>query len=161
MNVTTICEFFNLMSCVKAYCLILFNVILLYCHFFASTRKSCARTKKLRGSYLTNWVKAKSPFTCSKVGVIFKVKASNSEMEIRFLSQQCVFFKFKIFLAVTNLLIGPILKLQIRFIFKSNEHCEQPSINNNKIDQLYKNTLLPNFEKYKSAQYAPCLSSGR
>ena len=69
--------------------------------------------------------------------------------------------KFKILLAVTNLLIGPILKLQIIFIFKSIQHCEQPSINNNKIDQLYKNTLLPNFEKYKSAQYAPCLSSGR
>ena len=134
------------MSCVKAYCLILFNVILLYCHFFASTRKSCARTKKLRGSYLTNWVKAKSPFTCSKVGVIFKVKASNSEMEIRFLSQQCVFFKFKIFLAVTNLLIGSILKLQIRFIFKSS------TLNS----RLSTTTKLTNFTKI---HYCPILKN--
>ena len=140
MNVTTICEILNLMSC------LLFdfvNVILLYCHF-ASTRKSCARTKKLRGSYLTNWVKAKSPFTCSKVGVIFKVKASNSEMEILFLSQQCVFFK--IFLAVTNLFIGPISKLQIRFIFKSNQHCEQPSI-------YQQQQNLSTLQKYILAQF--------
>ena len=95
MNVTTICEIFKPDELRNGLLFDSVNVILLYCHFFASTRKSCARTKKLRGSYLTNWVKAKSPFTCSKVGVIFKVKASNSEMEILFLSQQYVFLKIQ------------------------------------------------------------------